>query len=633
MRPVRPESGARSLGRVSKKVGALQRRDSGATNGWVLFEEPFDGDWEYTGVPDVFPAWKKNPNPGKHPFLRGSWDGTSGTSPATLPAEAGAPFDGLARYVTVYRVGAVITISVTEIDEDGVITVYKFSGASQEDIDAVSDDLAAHLADTSGAHAATAISIVDSGGNYAGTNVETVLAEVAGLITGLASDIAANASAITAHIDDDDGAHTAAAIDVTDPGNHFDGLEVETVLEELWNMIDAIDTGGGGGSDVLIETVLAKDMVASTTGGASGPNHTELTTNKQNIVTMDFADGSDLKAEFSLALPASYGGESFTFRVRWLAAGTATDGVAFGIEARAVGNNEAIDGAWGTQVLIGDAHTATANNELHTDESAAVTPSNTPAAGDTVYFRLQRKASSTSPSDSLAQTVKVLGVDIDFTGSGVAGAPSFVAAGAGNATAAAPGDLPLAYPSGLADQDLLLAHVCAGSGTVDAVPSGWTLLFGPDASSVTKTWVYYKWSDGTETGSQTWSLDSSSAAFWGRMYAFRGVDSSIYESSGSNADINTSITHAAVTTTGINRTAVCLVTVNDDNTMADMTGETGGDWTRPVSDYLHTTSLDGALGIQTADMPSAGTLSGGGITMAASDRWITRSFALLPVGA
>lgn len=164
-RPVRPESTSRSVGRVSKRVGALQRRDVGGTTEWVEFEEPYDNDWEWPGGTAVKPAWKLNPNPGKHPFLRGAvLGGVSGTSPFTLPDAAlvGAPFDG--DFITALALTTEDGIAITKIDGAGIIYVTTFTVGAAGDV-----------------------SIVDADGNFTAGNVEDALAELAALISGLSS--------------------------------------------------------------------------------------------------------------------------------------------------------------------------------------------------------------------------------------------------------------------------------------------------------------------------------------------------------------------------------------------------------------------------------------------------------------
>lgn len=123
MRPVRPPSTPRHVARVEATTRDLQRRVTGGSAQWVEFEEPYDNGWEWPGGDAVKPAWKRNPNVGKHPFLRGAVvNGDSGTSPFTLPPEAGAPFDGDDVKVSALTDGSALAITIT--DSAGVITVH-----------------------------------------------------------------------------------------------------------------------------------------------------------------------------------------------------------------------------------------------------------------------------------------------------------------------------------------------------------------------------------------------------------------------------------------------------------------------------------------------------------------------------
>lgn len=85
-----------------------------------------------------------------------------------------------------------------------------------------------------------------------------------------------------------------------------------------------------------------------------------------------------------------------------------------------------------------------------------------------------------------------------------------------------------------------------------------------------------------------------------------------------------------VETSGPDRLGVCFIACNDDNPVAAFTGETGGDWTEPVAEFASATGTDGMTSINTATLSSAGTISGGSITMAASDNWSCVAFALIP---
>lgn len=684
MRPIRPPSDARRITRGDGRNRNLERRLGGATTttDWVEFDEPYANDWEWPGGDAIKPAYKENPNPGKHPFLRGSLTGgVSGTSPFTVP---GGPFDGIDVKVSAFTDGS--NIAITTTDPVGVITIFTFSGATQEDLDDLTDALAAHLADTSAAHAASAISITDTGGHFTATDVEAALAELFTLISGLVptsrtitagsgltggGDLSANRTLdvsvdgatievsadtlrvkdggitsakiadgtittgdlafdpatqteLDAHTGDTTDAHDASAISVG-PFGTIAATDVQAALEEI---VAEMPSGGGSGEPFLY--IEAGDWYPSASGGASGPNVAAVggVTGK----TIDFADGSDLTAEASKRMPDGWDGGDLTYDVDWAAAGAGTDGVVFGLEAQQAGDDEALPG-FGSQVTVSDAHTATANKLLRTSESDPVTPDGTALGGNRLFLRLQRKASA--GGDALAQTVKVWGVKVGYTvGDPPPTMPSLFAAGAEAESAASPPSIDVPYPTGLANNDVLFAQIYSRNtiSTIGSPPAGWTLLFGPDTGGSTfRQWIYYKFSDGTETGTETWSI-SGAALFMGKMYAARGVAlSSFTESGGLDQATGTAVTCPSITTTGPNRLAIAFVAAADDNTVPDFTGETGGDYTTPFTDYSTATGSDGMMGVRIAEIPAAGTLSGAGATMSASDPWLVRAFALKPL--
>jgi hypothetical protein len=90
------------------------------------------------------------------------------------------------------------------------------------------------------------------------------------------------------------------------------------------------------------------------------------------------------------------------------------------------------------------------------------------------------------------------------------------------------------------------------------------------------------------------------------------------------------VADTAVTTLGVDRLAINLIAVDDDNqaSFSSFTGETGGDWVLRAS-FGSATGTDGAVGLQTAAMASAGTIDGGSFTMAAADNWCVLGTALI----
>lgn len=95
-----------------------------------------------------------------------------------------------------------------------------------------------------------------------------------------------------------------------------------------------------------------------------------------------------------------------------------------------------------------------------------------------------------------------------------------------------------------------------------------------------------------------------------RVYRFRGVNtgtaiSDVIENVTAGSTVNSAGTSAtasdaSVTTLGLDRLALNLIAVNDDNVIAEFSGETGGDWAFPTSPYAESGGTDGAIGLQVA---------------------------------
>ena len=262
---------------------------------------------------------------------------------------------------------------------------------------------------------------------------------------------------------------------------------------------------------------------------------------------------------------------------------------------------------------------------------SATSDSYTPTAtGSNYAFRAQYSGDSNyNPSTGTTTPLTVNAVQQPVTyvsaGSGVANTGSWLSSTTLNAP----------YPSGLQANDLLILQVTIRytSGT-PTTPSGWTLLSGPDTTSSTaRQWIYYKFTTGSESSTQsiTFPSDLSGVTLMARMYAFRGVaTSSFTESSSFGSGNSNTISARTVTTTGTGRLAVSFVFVSDNNAVGPFTGMSGGTWTEPVNEYTTTEGSNGCIQLQTATMASAGTISGGSYTMSGSDAWGVRAFALIP---
>lgn len=131
-------------------------------------------------------------------------------------------------------------------------------------VGASGSDLTAHLTDTVDAHDASAISVLDTGDNYAGSDVEAILAELPGAIQGLVDVVA---GALSDHIADTTAAHAASAISVLDTGDDYAATDVEAALAEViagaqdaYGLADSAATAAGSAqstADAAIPKSLA----------------------------------------------------------------------------------------------------------------------------------------------------------------------------------------------------------------------------------------------------------------------------------------------------------------------------------------------------------------------------------------
>lgn len=158
--------------------------------------------------------------------------------------------------------------------------------------------------------------------------------------------------------------------------------------------------------------IPASAMTPAITSGATF-NQYEAATNKQNYRVLEFDASADEYAHFQIALPKSWNEGTVTFQVFWSSSATDTDGVAWGLEAYAVSDNEAIDQTWGTAVVVTDDAQSAAAEVYVSAESSAVTIGGTPAAGDLVFFRFFRDVSDAN--DDMTEDARLHGIKLFYT--------------------------------------------------------------------------------------------------------------------------------------------------------------------------------------------------------------------------
>jgi hypothetical protein len=224
----------------------------------------------------------------------------------------------------------------------------------------------------------------------------------------------------------------------------------------------------------------------------------------------------------------------------------------------------------------------------------------------------------------------------------------YKSAGAGGGTETSGAQLALACPATVDANDILIAHVIWLDNTSEPTDPGgiWTRLYttsGLGAALGTGTptgraYVYGAIAAGTEDGATVnFGTTGGTAGRFGRIYSFSGyVSGTIAQifpaASFVSNPSETQVDMPTVTTRVAGAMALALIATDDNNAMAPATGETGGDWTELVADFVSTTL--GAAGcscqIQGA-IPTAdpGTITGGTGTVS-SDETSTIGFELRP---
>ena len=172
-------------------------------------------------------------------------------------------------------------------------------------------------------------------------------------------------------------------------------------------------TAGGGTAGRMMIPIMAGSMQPSASGGSGVLTNIATTANMPDVQTLNFHQSTQQHCQFAIPLPKRWNRGTITARFRWSHAATTTNfGVMWAIQAVAVGDNEAINQAYGTAAEVTDTG-GTTNRLFVSDETAAFTVAGTPADGDTIFFRVYRKAAAAA--DTLAIVARLHGVDLFVT--------------------------------------------------------------------------------------------------------------------------------------------------------------------------------------------------------------------------
>lgn len=161
-----------------------------------------------------------------------------------------------------------------------------------------------------------------------------------------------------------------------------------------------------------LETIYvpAAAMYPTTTNGSSDLEQVELS-NGPELKCLDFADGADDFAQFTVSFPKSWNEGTVTFQAFWTVTGTNTGTVAWGLSGVAFADNADQNAAFGTNVVAtAKAFSGTSNDMTVSAVSGAVTI--TGAAVDTLtYFQIMRDIAA----DTQSGAARLLGIKLFFT--------------------------------------------------------------------------------------------------------------------------------------------------------------------------------------------------------------------------
>ena len=211
---------------------------------------------------------------------------------------------------------------------------------------------------------------------------------------------------------------TASEIVITDGTKGLTSAAVGTYpslaeLAHVKGVTSAVQTQLGTKEQVGKKTmwVPAAAMYPSTTNPCSDLTQVETTALRPDLKVLDFDDGADEFAQFTVSFPKSWNEGTVTFQPFWTVSATGTNTVAWELAGISVANDASINTAFGTQVgPAALAHSGTSNDQMVSVESGAVTI--TGAAVDTItYFQINRNTAA----DNHASDARLIGIKIFYT--------------------------------------------------------------------------------------------------------------------------------------------------------------------------------------------------------------------------
>jgi len=186
------------------------------------------------------------------------------------------------------------------------------------------------------------------------------------------------------------------------------GTNVTSTATEL-NKLDGVGVLKQAGKESI--WIPSNAMTPTTSNGAARAT-VETTSGRPDMQVLDFDKDSDEFAQFAVAFPKSYNLGTVTFQFYWSGL-AATTGVSMQLQGVAMNDNETIDIAYGTAVVVDDDAQGAVEELLVSAESGAVTIAGTMADNDLAFFRVGRDVSDSN--DDMAGDCRLHGIKLFFT--------------------------------------------------------------------------------------------------------------------------------------------------------------------------------------------------------------------------
>ena len=158
--------------------------------------------------------------------------------------------------------------------------------------------------------------------------------------------------------------------------------------------------------------IPANAMTPTESNGCASITAVETTSGRPDMYVLDFDKDSDEHAQFTVAFPKSWNAGTITFQAFWSGL-AATGGVSWGLQGVAFADNDSIDTAYGTAVVVDDAEQGAVEEVNVSAASGAVTIAGSPGDNELCYFRIFRDVSDTN--DNSGGDARLHGIKIFYT--------------------------------------------------------------------------------------------------------------------------------------------------------------------------------------------------------------------------